>query len=93
MITTLIKTVPLAVVLLAASGCEFIDFDAPADPGAPPDDNHDAGGVVGPAPLYPFRPGSVWQYDVTALDGTKSRKVVSIDKTPVMVGGNGEHQL
>jgi hypothetical protein len=94
MITSLIKGLPLAAFLLtAASGCEVINFDSqleepPGDPisgdGAPPS---------GPAPLYPFRPGSIWQYDVTGLDGSMGRKYVTIDKQPVMVGGNGPNQL
>jgi hypothetical protein len=95
MTTALIRTLPLAVFLLAAtSGCEFIDFERPIDPLGPPSgiDPGD-GGFGGPAPLYPFRPGSTWQYTVTALDGSQTRKFVSIDKAPVMVGGIGAHQL
>jgi len=94
MTTTLIKTLPLAVtLLLAVSGCEFISFDAPMEPIAPPDTNVDGGGPAGPEPLYPFRPGAIWQYDVTGLDGSKSTKWVAMDKKPVMVMGTGLHQL
>jgi hypothetical protein len=95
MITRLIRTLPLAVFLLfAASGCEFIQFESPLEPTLPPygSDPGD-GGPTGPQPLYPFRPGSIWQYTVTALDGSKGLKFVSIDKQTVMVGGFGEHQL
>lgn len=93
MTSSLIKGLPLAVFLLtAASGCEFINFDAPVDLG-PGYDPGDGGPPAGPAPLYPFRPGSIWQYDVTALDGAMSRKYVTIDKQMVMVGGGGDHQL
>jgi hypothetical protein len=94
MTTTLIKTLPLAVtLLLAASGCEFISFNAPMEAIAPPDNGLDGGGPVGPEPLYPFRPGAIWQYDVTGLDGAKSTKWVAMDKKPVMVMGTGLHQL
>jgi hypothetical protein len=91
------KSLPLALFLLAAtSGCELINFDAPVevlppfDPGSGVDGG---GGPTGSAPLYPFRPGSIWQYDITGLDGSKGRKYVTIDPKPVMVGGNGPHQL
>jgi len=90
----LIRTLPLAVLLLTAvSGCEFIEFDAPID--QPPGDitPGDGGGPRGPQPLYPFRPGSIWQYTVTQLNGAQSTKFVAIDKQPVMVGGIGAHQL
>jgi hypothetical protein len=94
MSTTLNKTAPLAItLLLAVSGCEVLGFDTPLEPIAPPDDTVDAGGPVGPEPLYPFRPGAIWQYDVTALDGSKSTKWVAMDKKPVMVMGTGLHQL
>jgi hypothetical protein len=95
MTTPLIRTLPLAVFLLsAASGCEFIQFESPIDDNSPPSDiDPGDGGPLGPQPLYPFRPGSTWQYTVTALDGSKSLKFVSIDKQPVMVGGFGTHQL
>jgi hypothetical protein len=94
MTTSLIKALPLAVALLtAASGCELVNFDAPIE--LPPSDLDPVDGAPpsGAAPLYPFRPGSIWQYTVTGLDGSVSRKFVSIDKQPVMVGGNGPHQL
>jgi hypothetical protein len=94
MTTSLIKGLPWAVFLLTgASGCEFIDFDAPGE--VPPGDLTPVDGAAPPgaAPFYPFRPGSIWQYIVTGLDGSKSVKYVAIDKSPVMVGGNGEHQL
>ena len=95
MTTGLVRTLPLAVFLLtAASGCELIRFDAPIEPPAPDDiEPGDGGGPRGPAPLYPFRPGSTWQYTVTALNGSTSLKYVSIDAKQVMVGGVGEHQL
>jgi hypothetical protein len=94
MTTSLIKALPLAVALLtAASGCELIDFDAPVE--LPPSDLDPVDGAPpsGPAPLYPFRPGSIWQYTVTGLDGSVGLKFVAIDKQPVMVGGTGPHQL
>jgi hypothetical protein len=91
--TTLIKALPLAALLVAASGCELINFDAPIDPPPPGGDLGEGGTPTGPAPLYPFRPGSTWQYTVTALDGSVSRKFVTIGKQAVMVGGNGDHQL
>jgi len=94
MTTTLNKTLPLAVtLLLAVSGCEFISFDSPMEAIAPPDPGLDGGGPAGPPPLYPFRPGAIWQYDVTGLDGSKSTKWVAMDKKPVMVMGTGLHQL
>ena len=93
MTTALIKTLTLGVFLFAASGCEFIDFDRPIDPLTPPDDGLLDAGPGGPQPLYPFRPGSTWQYTVTGLDGSQGIKFVSIDKQQVMVGGIGEHQL
>jgi hypothetical protein len=95
MTTTLIKTLPLAVtLLLVASGCEFIDFSSPMEPLGPPGTESDAGGgPVGPQPLYPFRPGAIWQYAVTGLDGSMSTKWVAMDKKPVMTGGTGLHQL
>lgn len=95
MITSLIKALPLTVFLLAAaSGCEFVNFDSPID--VPPNDPDPGDGAppAGPAPLYPFRPGSIWQYDVTGVDGANlGRKYVTIDKQQVMVGGTGAHQL
>jgi hypothetical protein len=94
MTTALIKTLSLAAFLLAAaSGCELINFDAPINPYADDGLLPDGGGPVGPAPLYPFRPGSIWQYKVTGLDGSVSDKYVAIDKQQVMVGGVGPHQI
>lgn len=93
MITSLIKGIPLVVLLLAASGCEFVNFDSPIELPPPNTDPGDGSTPTGPAPLYPFRPGSIWQYDVTGIDGSKGRKYVAIDKQPVMVGGTGPHQL
>ena len=93
MMMPLSKAVPLALLLLTAvTGCEFVNFDSPIE--VPPfnPDPGDGSTPTGPAPLYPFRPGSIWQYDVTGLDGSKSRKYVAIDKNQVMVGGNGPHQ-
>src|SRR5262245_65929281 len=92
MMTCLSKALPLAVLLAATSGCEMINFEQPVELPPPVVDTGD-GAVTGPAPLYPFRPGSIWQYDVTNLDGSKGRKYVAIDKQTVMVGGNGPHQL
>jgi hypothetical protein len=94
MTSSLMKGLPLAVFLLtAASGCELINFDAAVDlPPSYPDPG-DGAPPSGPAPLYPFRPGSIWQYDVTGLDGSMSRKYVTIDKQAIMVGGGGDHQL
>ena len=95
MTSPLIRKLPLAVFLLTvASGCELIQFDAPIEPPPPSDlEPGDGGGPRGPAPLYPFRPGSTWQYTVTQLDGSTSLKFVTIDTKQVMVGGVGEHQL
>ena len=94
MITPLNKVLPFAVLLLTSvTGCEFVDFDSPIEVPPPSIPDPGEGGIVGPAPLYPFRPGSIWQYDVTQLDGSKSRMYVTIDKNQVMVGGNGPHQL
>jgi hypothetical protein len=94
MTTALLKRLPLAVLLLtAASGCEFIDFDAASVPPTVDIELGDGGGPKGPAPLYPFRPGSTWQYTVTALDGSQYKKFVAIDAKQVMVGGSGPHQL
>jgi hypothetical protein len=86
----------LAVFLLtAASGCEFVNFEQPVDISPPSDPTPVDGGLPpGLQPLYPFRPGSVWQYDVTGVDGASlGSKYVAIDKVPVMVGGVGPHQL
>lgn len=94
MTTTLTKTLPLAVFLLMApSGCELINFEAPLDTPPPADILDGDGGVVGLPPLYPFRPGAVWQYEVTELNGAKSTKWVTMDKKPVMTQGTGIHQL
>jgi hypothetical protein len=96
MTSRLIKSLPLSVFLLsAASGCEFVNFDAPIELAPPPDPGAGLDGAAPPssAPLYPFQPGSIWQYTVTAPDGGVSRKFVAIDKQTVMVGGNGPHQL
>jgi hypothetical protein len=92
MTTSLIKGLSWAVVLFTLSGCEFVSFEAPVDMTPSSSEPGDGGATTGPAPLYPFRPGSIWQYDVTGLDGSKSRKFVAIDKVPVMVGGTGDHQ-
>ena len=89
----LIRTLPLAVLLLTAvSGCEFIEFDQPIDQTPGDITPGDGGGPRGPAPLYPFRPGSIWQYTVTQLNGSQSLKFVGIDAKQVMVGGVGPHQ-
>ncbi|MET0593056.1 MAG: hypothetical protein ABW133_10175 [Polyangiaceae bacterium] len=91
--TPLSKTLPLAVVLLTAlSGCELLNYDAGLEPPAEDGINPDGGAPTGPAPLYPFRPGAVWQYLVTNADGTTNIKTVEIDTKEVMVGGNGPHQ-
>jgi hypothetical protein len=93
--TPLNKILPLAIALLtAASGCELINYDAALEP--PSDDpgfDPDGGPSTGPAPLYPFKPGGVWQYLVTNADGSTTIKTVEIDTKQVMVGGNGPHQV
>jgi hypothetical protein len=85
----------LAIALLtAASGCELLAFDQGIDP--PLDSDYGPDGAPpagGPAPLYPFRPGGIWQYTVTNADGSTNLKTVQIDTKQVMVGGHGPHQL
>jgi len=93
MMASLFKSLPLAILLLAASGCELLNFEAPSDPYSGDGTLPDGAQPPGAVPLYPFRPGSIWQYTVTALDGSKSVKYVSIGKDLVKVSGNGEHQL
>lgn len=91
--TPLSKTLPLAVVLLTAlSGCELLNYDAGLEPTSDDTVNPDGAPPTGPAPLYPFKPGGLWQYLVTNADGSTALKNVEIDTKQVMVGGNGPHQ-
>jgi hypothetical protein len=94
MTSSLIKTLPLAAFLLvAASGCEFVGLDEGIAPPSNDPITGDGGGPMGPAPLYPFKPGGVWQYQITYPDGHKGEKTVTIDAKMRQVGGVGEHQL
>jgi hypothetical protein len=96
MTTALIKRITLTVFLLAAaSGCEFVNFDNPIPPPTgddPGGGTNDSGAPTGPAPLLPFKPGNVWAYWVTNLDGSRFVKYIMIDEKPTMVGGVGLHQ-